>query len=446
MSVALRIGQYNTLYYTARYNIIMHFTLNVCSFIVTYYEVTVKCVKQLLKNRLDSVPRTDIKAQAEQWDLWTNNWCQFSFGSFLRNTLEGIKTVLVFDDKVKKNDKTLNELEKYLPWPEIAIAGYGVFNYTLSQDVSLVSVLQDEMGKYCSPKMHSLEGGLSALPNAFAGEGKVEPLITYNRTVMKVEYKGSGASKSVKVSGVVTSSSQPFSVEGRSVILTVPLHILRGIQIVNIGSCSKNDFPRDFQQAIEDITYTPSTKIMLQYKKQFWNTGKSSETDITGGFSKTNMPIGQLHYPTEVKVIPEPGIPGGGDWIDAPVNEDQKGILMVYTWKSEALLWGALTEEQAIMLAVQQIDEIHPETDTKALFQMGKRQAWASDPTTLGAFAMLRPREYISVMYLMQQTWRNVYFGGEAISFTNGWIQGALESGLRAAYQLFSDDQPKAHN
>ena len=129
-------------------------------------------------------------------------------------------------------------------------------------------------------------------------------------------------------------------------------------------------------------------------------------------------------------------------WEPKPVTPDQKGILMVYTWKAEALLWGALSEDQAIALAVEQIDQIHPKTDTKALFQVAKRQAWASDPTTLGAFAMLRPQEYISIMFLMQNSWKNVYFGGEAISFANGWIQGALESGLRAAYELFRDDQP----
>ena len=158
--------------------------------------------------------------------------------------------------------------------------------------------------------------------------------------------------------------------------------------------------------------------------------------NITGGFSKTNLPIGQLHYPTNVVTKKSPK---GEQFIGVPASPDSKGILMVYTWKAEALLWGALTEDQALMLAVNQIEQIHP--GTKHLYEVGKRQAWADDPTTLGAFAILRPREYISVMYLMQYSWRNVYFAGEAISFANGWIQGALESGLRAAYQLFADDQ-----
>ena len=395
---------------------------------------------QLLKNRLKGV--TEVHEQAKQWDLWTRNWCQFSLESFLRSTLEGVKSRLKFDDKLKENIALLDELKMYLPWPEIAITGYCVWEYTLSPDISLVAAVQEAMGQWWSPKMHSYHGGLSEIPKAFAaakpGDKTVEEMITYNRTVMKVEYTWtSSAEKSVTVSGVITSSDQPFSVTGRSVILTVPLHVLRGIEIVNNNPNDKS-FPRDFQQAIQDITYTPSTKIMLQYKEQFWNNSKDPKADITGGFSKTNMPIGQLHYPTEVEVVPGPG--GAGDLISERSAMDKKGILMVYTWKAEALLWGALEESQAIMLAVNQIDRLHPH-DTKEHFEVGRRQAWASDPTTLGAFAMLRPKEYISVLYLMQHSWRNVYFAGEAISFANGWIQGALGSGLRAAYQLFRDDQ-----
>jgi monoamine oxidase len=32
----------------------------------------------------------------------------------------------------------------------------------------------------------------------------------------------------------------------------------------------------------------------------------------------------------------------------------------------------------------------------------------------------------------------NVHFAGDALSFSAGWIQGALESGLKAAYQVYA--------
>ena len=31
----------------------------------------------------------------------------------------------------------------------------------------------------------------------------------------------------------------------------------------------------------------------------------------------------------------------------------------------------------------------------------------------------------------------NVHFAGENLSFAPGWIQGALESGLKSAYQVY---------
>ena len=398
-----------------------------------YHGATIDVVINLLKKRLADVDPSDLKAQAEQWDKWTKNWCQFSIGFFLRSTLEAIKGLVVFDCDDKVSDKDVQELDLYLPWPEAAMTAFSVFNFTAGESISLVQVLHERMAHRWSHKMHSLEGGLSALPEALAakeieGQGKhVEQFITYNRMVTKVVYGCADGNKSVEVHGVITSSGEPFVVRGRSVILTVPLHVLRGIKIVNAGGAP--GLPIRYQKAIENISYMPSTKIMLQYKRQFWNHG---EDKITGGFSKTNLPIGQLHYPTNVEVK-------GDLFVDLPAPPDESGILMVYTVKAEALLWGALTEEQAIMLAVNQIDEIHP--GSKKWFQMGKRQAWASDPTTLGAFALLQPEQYISVMYLMHHSWKNVYFAGEAISFANGWIQGALESGLRAAYQLYSDDQ-----
>ena len=32
----------------------------------------------------------------------------------------------------------------------------------------------------------------------------------------------------------------------------------------------------------------------------------------------------------------------------------------------------------------------------------------------------------------------NVRFAGESLSFASGWIQGALKSGLKAAYQVYA--------
>ncbi len=112
-------------------------------------------------------------------------------------------------------------------------------------------------------------------------------------------------------------------------ILTVPLHVLRGIEIVSVdgddSGTQPEQFPIVYQKAIEDISYGSSTKIMLQYKQQFWH--EDAGAIIDGGFSKTNIPIGQLHYPTiseEKRSLIHLRVP------DKAIV-DQKGILMVYT-------------------------------------------------------------------------------------------------------------------
>ncbi len=372
-----------------------------------YYDKTAGLVGNLLRQRLCGCKT--IKEEAEQWNIWINRWSNFSVDSFLRSTYEGILDVAKFGDKGDEDapidgPKMLLPLKKLLPWPDEAFMGYKTFNYTPSLDVSIVELSRETLGHWWEDVMHSFEGGLSALPNAF--EKELKNYITYNRTVSEVvfSYKPSPPTDGpvkihVDVKGVITKSGRPFTVEGDAVILTVPLNVMRGI-IIKSKDTPLNAFPNEYQKAIENVRYSPSTKIMLQYRERFWE-----KDGIKGGFSKTNRPIGQLHYPTI-----SPGV---------PVLEDtKKGILMVYTWKSEALLFGSMDHSTAIGLALSQIEEIHPESSK--FFETGAVQAWYSDPSTLGAFAYLKPREYYNVLYLMTQPWRNVYFAGEAISFANG--------------------------
>jgi len=170
-------------------------------------------------------------------------------------------------------------------------------------------------------------------------------------------------------------------------------------------------------KAIEDIWQGPATKLMLQCKTRFWK-----EQGIRGGFSKTNMPIGQIHYPTEVE---DP--------------KSDRGILMCYTWKGEAFSFAALPPFIAIQEAVRQLEEIHPEI--KEQFEVGAMQAWSSEPSAQGAYTLLKPYQYKNVRMLMVNPCLNIYFAGDGISFAAGWIQGALESGLRAAYQFYCTNE-----
>ena len=115
-----------------------------------------------------------------------------------------------------------------------------------------------------------------------------------------------------------------------------------------------------------------STKIFLQTKERFWE-----NEGIKGGFSKTNLPIGQIHY-----VTPE----------DCKTKE---GLLMIYTWTKEALLFGSMKEKVVKRKVVEQLEEIHPafKEDMVTTFIV---HAWNNLPSYQGAYGEVKTSHYES--------------------------------------------------
>ncbi len=363
---------------------------------------------------------TTNEEAAGAWDKWTEQWSRFALNGIMRSTVNQIKETLDTDYLA---DNPLNEelLEKLLPWPEIAIVAFSVFNYTEQLDQSLVLYLRDELGLWWSDNMHHIEGGMERLPQALLTRDEngvtLANKVVYNVTVQKIEYKYDGTADATKVIAYHSISGQTFEYDCDAVIITVPLHAIRQMEFVNKTSAS-DSFPYQFHQAVEDIWYGPSTKIMIQSKNKFW-----LENSITGGFSKTNLPIGQLHYPTEPVEAATAG------------DEYNPGILLCYTWKAEALLFGSLRERVGVEQVVHQISKIHPKITQ--LYETGAIHAWYSDAAAQGAYVLLKPHQYRHVRYLMNNPHKNLFFAGEGISHAPGWIQGALESAFRAAYQFY---------
>lgn len=362
----------------------------------------------------------------DAWNQWIDVWSQFPLDGFLKSTYEAVMTK--FKKKVREEQYNipstrLEELKRYLPWPEAAITAYSVFTYTQQLDQSLVQYLREQLGQWWSPNMHCIKGGMSLLPEAFTKKDNggwnpnvfLHDKIHFNRTVKEISYKfdvDCTENNQVVVKGYFSNSKQPFQVEGDAIIVATPINILRQIKYTPLGDTEPP--PQDFHKAIEDIFTGPSTKLFIQTKTRFWE-----KEGIKGGFSKTNLPIGQLHYPTNL-TGEHPG---------------EKGILLVYTWKTEALLFGSLDSSTALHEAVEQIATIHPDITGKV--ETGAVCAWYNQPTAQGAYTLLKPTQYQNVRYLMKYPMANIFFAGEGLSFASGWIQGALESGLRAAFQFY---------
>ena len=372
---------------------------------------------------------SDNQPTVEDWFLWVKRWSQFSVQDFLHGSYDEIKLKLCEFDTRHPHDKPLwNEkietqlqpLKDLLPWSSDAIIAFQARSYSPGIDTSLSELLRDFIGQWWKDPMHTFKGGMKSLPWAFMEKGEVnlKEMIRFGATVWKVDhYDG------VTVSYINNATLGPLPtlkggdgpiVLGDAVIVTLPLNIIRQVTF-------KPALGTSISNSIADVSYGPSTKIMLQCKEKFWET----EDGITGGFSFTDLPISQLHYPT---TLPED-------------NPKDRGILMVYTWKQEALLFGSEPEDTAIQVAINEIKKIHPKISD--YFEVGGVQAWYNDPCAQGAFCMLKPYQIRNITReLLYPTSDNrLYFAGEAISYCNGWIQGALESGLRAAYQFYARNE-----
>lgn len=299
----------------------------------------------------------------------------------------------------------------------------------------MAAALAEEIGEWWTPKMKTLENGMEVLPNAFvkpvAEPYCLEKDVRYGIVVKKVEWRKPGSSETgctrgswypVKVTGRQTRTGNEFHFEGDAVILTVPLNIMRQVEF-----CP--DLPQNISDAIRGIDYEASTKIMLGFRKRFWE--KTKFPVKNGGISKTNLPIGQIVYPSA----------------PSPTDNSDRGLLMIYTWNKEALLFGSQSEDGAITEALREVQQVYQglfNDDANPFqvtdyFESGTVQSWYTDPAAVGAFVNLHPYSYMNHLRVLLEPKhiRPIYFGGEAISFANGWIQGALESGLRAAWQFY---------
>jgi monoamine oxidase len=296
--------------------------------------------------------------------------------------------------------------------------------------VSVATLLAEEIGQWWTPKMKTLKNGMEELPEAFVKDNAdpycLEDDIHYGIKVTNVERRERGSvekcSHAIKVSGRQTQTGNEVDFEADAVILTVPLNIMRQVKF-------SPPLPQDVNDAISGIHYAPSTKIFLGFRERFWEKGKFPI--VNGGISRTDLPISQIVYPSK----------------ESCDEKSKRGVLLFYTWNKEALMFGSQPEDEALTEALRELqtvyhgllDEENAETKVLESFEAGAIQSWYTDPAAQGAYVHLLPYSYMHHIrtLLEPKKIRPIFFGGEAISFANGWIQGAIASGLRAAWQFF---------
>lgn len=270
---------------------------------------------------------------------------------------------------------------------------------------SFLRNLRDQTSIKPGNKYYQIEGGFDQLPNSFLPELAND--IIYRAQVYQIEQHNQGVT--IRFFNP-NHYQEKLQITADFAVVTIPFSALRFVEIKPIKS-----FRHQKLKAIRQLHYETSTKILIEFKSRFWE-----NEEIKGGKTITDLPIRATYYPSS-------GIGKTGGAV----------ILASYTWGSQALLWDGLSAEHRLNHTLQNLAMIHGE-QVYDQFVRGVSHSWLKDSYTLGAFAVLEPEQESELYPDVYLSEGRIHFAGEHTSLTNGWIEGAIESGIRAAWEINS--------
>jgi monoamine oxidase len=243
-------------------------------------------------------------------------------------------------------------------------------------------------------------GGMDMIGKAFAKE--VGDLIRYDAKVTRIAQDDSA----VTVTYVDTKDPAAAQVAKADwCICTIPLSILSQIPI---------DAGARMQAAIDTVSYASAVKIGLQFKRRFWE----EDDAIYGGVSFTDLPIGQIAYPSD------------------DLNGSGRGILLggYIFGASNAYEFTSMPPAERIARAVAMGARIHPQY--QAEFENGIAVAWHRVPFTLGCAGYWTEEARAEHYDNLCQIDGRIVLAGEHASYLPAWQEGAILSSLDAITRL----------
>jgi monoamine oxidase len=94
-----------------------------------------------------------------------------------------------------------------------------------------------------------------------------------------------------------------------------------------------------------------------------------------------------------------------------------------------------MSEPERLNFALEQAEKIYPAI--RENFEGGTSKCWDADEWARGATAFYKPGQMTSLLPHVARPEGRIYFAGEHTSvWIDGWMQGALESGMRVAKEI----------
>ena len=331
-------------------------------------------------------------------------------------------------------------LEDVARWSRDAIKLYDLGNAHVVFENGFIESFKDAFLSSNSggtaAEMRQLQGGMDLVPKAFISPDRRDSSlidnITFGARVTNIDELPStpiGIRKPPQIRvDYETPAGDRLSITSDYVILAIPYTAQRAIT-------KSRPFVPLKEQAIRDVRYVEVTKILLQYQKRWWEDVFTAHKKGKDGGMVCDLPIRYTMFPKT-------------DGNSQFKHSNRGAVMAAYTFQQDATILGALSPERQVRIAAENLDRVFPEAKSLRYLEAGTSQVFPSDELAGGsAFCYFGPSQKTQYLETMRKPdWDfppnstknyRVFFAGEQASYTHGWIQGALEAGLRCVQQVY---------
>ena len=269
------------------------------------------------------------------------------------------------------------------------------YPYASAEDdpVSLLWTLRETWYELRETTRYKIEGGNDLLPKAFAA--KLRERIHYGSPVVRIEQDSN------KVRATVVQSQRHHTFEADRLICAIPFPALRRVEV-------QPPFSERKRKAIAELRYDPVTRVVMQCRTRFW------EKDGCNGFGISDLPQEIFHSSFD-----QPGT---------------RGLLVSYMLVGVGQRAAEMDPERRTEFVSREMEKVHPGLLDNLEGCVSK--VWPADPWAGGAGAEHSPGQLTTLCVGIERPEERVHFAGEHTSGQPYWMQGALQSGLRAAKEV----------
>lgn len=307
--------------------------------------------------------------------------------------------------------------EPFLDWDRVTLAkfleGQGAspeavalmgdsawWGYGWSEVSALHRLVSDVALFFLGQKSYVIPGGTDLLPQAMARA--LQERIRYGAPVVRIVQETDKVRAVFRQGG---GQREEQALEADRLVCTVPAPVMRKIEVTPA-------LPARKREIFEKLEYSPVTRIFAQSRRRFW-----ADSGRAGSVS-TDLPIDLVaEHP-----------------FSRAADAGPRAVLECHMKGKEAARVGALDLDAQLAYAVENLETAHP--GFRNHFEGGTSYVWGTDPWAGGGYAWWKPGQMSEWLPELVRPEGRIHFAGEHTSWLARTLEGALESGNRAAREV----------